>query len=198
MITTRKQKLFITALALIAALGLTACSSQEPSNNNNTQQTGDAPVQTGSAFSSMETKDLEGNDVDGTVFADQKLTFVNTWNIGCTPCVEEIPFLNQLNEEYAEKGVAFKGLYYSMTPEIGDEEKAEIEKILSDAEADYQQLTISESMFEHEEISGIQAFPTTFVVNSDGEILDTILGSNTYDGWKETIEKYLAQVEDNE
>lgn len=183
------KKLFITALAVVAALGLTACSSNEKA---------DAPSETASVFSTMETVDLKGNDVDGSIFADNKLTFVNTWNVGCTPCVQEIPHLDRLNDEYADKGVAFKGLYHNIGSAVSMEQRAEIETILADAEADYQQILISEDMYENKTIGGIQAFPTTFVVDSEGNIIDSFIGSNDYDGWKETVEKYLAQVEENE
>lgn len=55
---------------------------------------------------------LDGNKADSSLFAENKLTLVNVWNVGCTPCVQEIPILDQLNKEYEGKGVAIKGLYY--------------------------------------------------------------------------------------
>lgn len=145
-------------------------------------------------FKTMDTVDMNGEKADSTMFAENTLTFVNLWNVGCTPCVMEIPVLDQLNDEYEGKGVAIKGLYFSFTSTLSDEEREAITEILEAADADYQQLTLSEDMINHKIIQGIQAFPTTFIVDSEGNIVDTIIGSNDYEGWKERIEKELEEI----
>lgn len=145
-------------------------------------------------FKTMDTVDMEGEKADASMFAENTLTFVNLWNVGCTPCVQEIPVLDQLNDEYEGKGVAIKGLYFSFTSTLSEEETEAINEILEAADADYQQLTLSEDMINHEVIQSIQAFPTTFVVDSEGNIVDVIIGSNDYEGWKERIEQELAEV----
>lgn len=142
----------------------------------------------------MDTVDINGEKVDSTIFAENTLTFVNLWNVGCTPCIQEIPVLDQLNDEYEGKDVAIKGLYFSFTSTLMDEEREGINEILEAAGADYQQLTLSEDMINHEVIRNIQAFPTTFVVDSEGNIVDVIIGSNDYEGWKDRIEKELEEI----
>lgn len=188
MMNKTKRRL-TTFLLAVAALSLIGCGSSKDSSADTTEQ---------GAFSELTTTDLEGNKVDSSVFSENKLTFVNAWNVGCSPCVNELPVLNQLNEDYKDKGVAVKGLYYNFGEEISDELKEEIDAILSDAEASYQQLTISESMNENETIKSIMVFPTTFVVNSDGQIVKTIEGANDYEGWKEIIDKELTKVSAND
>lgn len=42
------------------------------------------------------------------------------------------------------------------------------------------------------------SFPTTYFVDSTGKIVDTIEGSNDYEGWKEVIDNVLKKVESNE
>ena len=44
----------------------------------------------------------------------------------------------------------------------------------------------------------LQAFPTTFFIDKDGNIVDSIEGSNDYDGWKAKIDEVLKKVEANE
>lgn len=51
----------------------------------------------------MKTEDINGNKVDSSIFSKYKLTVVNVWNTGCTPCVGEIPTLDKLNKEYEKK-----------------------------------------------------------------------------------------------
>lgn len=147
-----------------------------------------------SIFASMDTTTLDGEKMDSSVFAKNKVTLVNLWNIGCTPCVEELPILDQLNKDLEGTGAAIMGLYFA-SPEYLEMERAEIEEILSKAGAEYPQLTLSEDMINSETIGAVQAFPTTYVVDSEGNIVNKIEGSNDYDGWKAFIEKELEKAE---
>lgn len=205
-------KLVLLTITLAASVILTACGADKAnSKNTGVENTGTENVNADSVdtestgtesenesgpdiFKTMDTVDMNGEKADASMFAENTLTFVNLWNVGCTPCVQEIPVLDQLNDEYEEKGVAIKGLYFSFTSTLSEEEREAITEILEAADADYQQLTLSEDMINHEVIQGIQAFPTTFVVDSEGNIVDTIIGSNDYEGWKERIEKELEEV----
>ena len=44
----------------------------------------------------------------------------------------------------------------------------------------------------------LQSFTTTFFVDKDGNIVDSIEGSNDYDGWKAKIDEVLEKVMTNE
>ena len=50
-------------------------------------------------FKGFKGKDLDGNDVDDSLFAKNKVTVVNFWFSGCKPCVEELSKLNELNDK---------------------------------------------------------------------------------------------------
>ena len=50
-------------------------------------------------FKGFKGKDLDGNDVDDSLFAKNKVTVVNFWFSGCKPCVGELSKLNELNEK---------------------------------------------------------------------------------------------------
>lgn len=146
-------------------------------------------------FKNMKTKDLKGEDVDSSIFAENKLTLVNVWGTWCTPCIAEIPELEQVSRDFEGKGVAIKGLLYEMEAGVNDETKAAAEEIIEKAEAEYQQLTASEEMHESDLLQGLQAFPTTFIVDSEGNIIGQIEGSSDAAGWTEIIEEYLQEVE---
>ena len=47
---------------------------------------------------------VSASDFDGVVW------LINFWATWCTPCIEEMPMLSLLQEEYAEKGVKFVGI----------------------------------------------------------------------------------------
>lgn len=146
-------------------------------------------------FQTMETVDIEGNQVDSSVFAENTLTLVNLWNVGCTPCINELPELAKLKREYEGKGVAVKGLYYTKTGTLSEEEREDIKDILEKAGAGYQQLIISEDMLSGGDVGSI--LPNTYVVDAEGNIVNEVAGSRDYEGWKEFIEDELQKVEEN-
>ena len=178
------KKLTVVALTMvaIASLAVGCTSSKEGSTNTANSNS--------KLFKEMKTEDINGNKVDSS-------TVVNVWNTGCTPCVGEIPTLDKLNKEYEKKGVSIKGLLLESGVGLNDEEKKTVEDILKKAKSTYQQLTVSEDMLQDKTLI-LQSFPTTFFVDKDGNIVDSIEGSNDYDGWKAKIDEVLEKVMTNE
>ena len=185
------KKLTVVALTMvaIASLAVGCTSSKEGSTNTANSNS--------KLFKEMKTEDINGNKVDSSIFSKYKLTVVNVWNTGCTPCVDEIPTLDKLNKEYEKKGVSIKGLLLESGVGLNDEEKKTVEDILKKAKSTYQQLTVSENMLQDKTLI-LQSFPTTFFVDKDGNIVDSIEGSNDYDGWKAKIDEVLEKVMTNE
>lgn len=205
----KNKTLTCAAFLLVGSLALAGCgkttsdttaassTTQESASSDaqNSTSSSSASLSDSTAFSDLNTTDLDGNPVDASIFKDSKITLVNAWNIGCTPCVEETPDLQKISEEYADKGVSVKGLYFNFAEDIGDDEMSQIKDVLSNANATYTQLQLSKELYNTDVMQNVMAFPTTFIVDSNGKILDKLEGSNDYDGWKETVEKYLAQVQ---
>ena len=185
------KKLTVVALTMvaIASLAVGCTSSKEGSTNTANSNS--------KLFKEMKTEDINGNKVDSSIFSKYKLTVVNVWNTGCTPCVDEIPTLDKLNKEYEKKGVSIKGLLLESGVGLNDEEKKTVEDILKKAKSTYQQLTVSEDMLQDKTLI-LQSFPTTFFVDKDGNIVDSIEGSNDYDGWTAKIDEVLEKVMINE
>lgn len=180
----KKTKWTAFLLSALLVLTFTACGSADSSASE-------------SPFAQMETVDLDGNAVDSSVYADRKLTFINTWNIGCTPCIVELPELDQLNKAYAEKGVAVQGLYYNFGEELSEEVRSEIDSILANAKAEYPQLLISEAMMESAVLQELAAFPTTYIVDSQGNLVDTVVGSRSFEDWAAIADELLEKVAEN-
>ena len=210
----RKRITKKATLALVAMMTVTSVVGCTQSNNSNKNQQGsnqkteqkteqktdkntNSSLSSSTIFKDMKTTDIDGNKVDKSIFSKYKLTVVNVWNTGCTPCVGEIPTLDKLNKEYEKKGVSIKGLLLESGVGLNDEEKKTVEDILKKAKSTYQQLTVSEDMLQDKTLI-LQSFPTTFFVDKDGNIVDSIEGSNDYDGWKAKIDEVLEKVMTNE
>lgn len=136
-------------------------------------------------FGTFKTVDLDGNEVTEDLFAQKEYTMVNLWGTFCPPCIEEMPDLEKINEELPEN-LQIVGLICDLYYENDDAKvHGQAEEILANAGVQYQNLLMwSEA---DKLISSITAFvPTTFFVDSEGNIIDVIIGANL-NGYKEII-----------
>ena len=104
-----------------------------------------------------------------------KIIFLNFWATWCPPCRAEMPYIQEVYEEYAEKedsDVVFIGVAF---PDQGSEGSAEyIGKFLENGGYTYPVLMDGEAQLA--ELYGITAFPTTFMINEKGEVYGYITG----------------------
>ena len=52
------------------------------------------------AFPEFDEVDMEGSPVTSDIFADYDATIVNFWNNGCGSCIEEMPELEELYQDF--------------------------------------------------------------------------------------------------
>lgn len=145
----------------------------------------------------FETTGIDGKTYTEKVFSDYDLTLVNVFTTWCSPCVKEIPELQELYKEMKDKGVGVAGVVLDTTDEKGNQDEEAVKKagILQEkTKAEYPFLTPDATMM-NGRLQGISAFPETFFVDKDGNIVgDTYTGSHTLDEWKEIVEKELKNV----
>jgi thiol-disulfide isomerase/thioredoxin len=59
----------------------------------------------------FETTDLDGNSIDSSdLFAGHTITMVNLWATWCGPCINELPELEKLNQEFLKKNCQIIGI----------------------------------------------------------------------------------------
>ena len=145
----------------------------------------------------FETTGIDGKTYTEKVFSDYDLTLVNVFTTWCSPCVKEIPELQELYKEMKDKGVGVAGVVLDTTDEKGNQDEEAVKKagILQEkTKAEYPFL-IPDTTMMNGRLQGISAFPETFFVDKDGNIVgDTYTGSHTLDEWKEIVEKELKNV----
>lgn len=113
----------------------------------------------------MEFPDFELTDLDGKTYSKEttkgKILVVKTWFLRCKPCIEEMPQLNLLVEEYKDRDdVVFLSL--SLDPE------EELEKFLSTKEFKYPVIANQKAFIE--DTIGVSIYPTHIVVEPSGKI----------------------------
>ena len=162
----------------------------------------DQPQETSNAGDStnvgkFETKGVDGKDYTEKVFSDYDLTLVNIFTTWCSPCVNEIPELEKLYEEMKEKGVGVVGVVLDTVGDDGKQDDAAVKKagVLQEKTKASYPFLIPDSTMMNGRLNGISAFPETFFVDKEGNIVgETYSGSHSLDEWKEIVEKELANV----
>ena len=148
-------------------------------------------------FKGFKGKDLDGNDVDDSLFAKNKVTVVNFWFSGCKPCVGELSKLNELNEKLKEMGGEVVGIN---TDTLDNNEAGikEAKEILKAQGASYKNLTFDSNSTVGKYAGNIMAFPTTVLVDKDGNIVgEPFIGGiddqSNYDQLMKQIQSVLDQ-----
>lgn len=140
---------------------------------------------------SFEAVNTAGETVSSDIFADSRLTMVNVWATYCNPCLVEMPYLRELASEYSSEDFQIIGIVSDVLE--GDEAALDTAlSLIEETGADYTHLLLNESLYTSM-LTGVTAVPTTFFVDSDGQILDTVIGAMEKDAWKEAIDAYLEE-----
>ena len=162
----------------------------------------DQPQETSNAGDStnvgkFETKGVDGKDYTEKVFSDYDLTLVNVFTTWCSPCVNEIPELEKLYEEMKEKGVGVVGVVLDTVGDDAKQNEDTVKKagVLQEKTKASYPFLIPDSTMMNGRLNGVSAFPETFFVDKEGNIVgETYSGSHSLDEWKEIVEKELENV----
>lgn len=162
----------------------------------------DQPQETSNAGDStnvgkFETKGVDGKDYTEKVFSDYDLTLVNVFTTWCSPCVNEIPELEKLYEEMKEKGVGVVGVVLDTVGDDAKQNEDTVKKagVLQEKTKASYPFLVPDSTMMNGRLNGISAFPETFFVDKEGNIVgETYSGSHSLDEWKEIVEKELENV----
>ena len=95
----KKKTVLALLLTFSMIFAMTGCGGGSGSSGS-----GDQSAQTDGSSISFQTTDLDGNAVDSKdLFAKNKITMINIWGTYCGPCVEEMPEIEVISKEYADK-----------------------------------------------------------------------------------------------
>mgnify|MGYP002304981982 CR=1 FL=1 len=191
----RKQFPFLCGAALLLALSLSACGSGSKTTPPSSSPESES---TAGILSSFTAPDLEGNQVDESILSDHTLTMVNVWTTSCGYCIQEMPELNALAQEYADQGVQVLGLVLDVMDQDGSYNQDQLglaQDIVANAGSDYTQLLLSEDLYHiAAQISGT---PTAFFVDSTGnQVGYAYSGAMDQEQWSQILDEVLAEVQE--
>lgn len=122
---------------------------------------------------------LDGSTVDESIFVGKSLIMLNLWEPWCGPCVQEMPDLQKLYEEYKDKGFLLIGAYSTESGTANIVEKLGISYPIVKMCAEFSQFQT-------------QYVPTTVFLDAEGKMVgEQFIGGASYEVWKSRIEKLM-------
>lgn len=217
MLRTAKKTLLLLAIAAVLLGGCSQKSGNKNNSENNAQnehtetakeekketdsaegltkadEKTDTEEETASAKIAFKGQDLDGNAVSSEILSSSKLTMINVWATYCNPCLREMPGLGELAAAYSPEEFQIIGVISDV--EEGSEEKVKdfAADLVAKTGADYTHLLLNESLY-FSLLTEVSAVPTTFFFDSEGNLLNTIVGSMDKASWEEEINALLENL----
>ena len=157
-------------IALVVAVGLSGCKR---------------PVTEVRAAPSFELPDLAGGKVSLAALKG-KVVVLDFWATWCGPCLKELPDYAEFWRKNQGKGVEVIGVVFDSG------EPQEIQDFVRENRIPYRQLLGDDKL--QEAFQANTGFPTTFVIDGQGIIRTTILGStpHKFEKLQQTVDAALA------
>ncbi len=131
----------------------------------------------------IELTNLNGEKINLTSLQG-KTVFINFWATWCRPCIQEMPSIAALQTQLAGENIEF---FFA-----SDEEVERIQKF-----KESRSMTLNFVQLGNQEALGIQALPTTFIFNGEGNLIFSEVGFRKWDE-PATIEMVLKLMNDHE
>lgn len=198
----KKSLILLLALLMLSGCGNSAgttpnTDSSAPSSSQTDDAQSNDSAASESSDDSAETfqltftaKDLDGNEVDQSVFANAKLTMMNIWATFCGPCINEMP---ELGELAAEGGTDYQIIGVCADLNGTEDMLEDAKEIVSQTKANYLHLQPSEDLYPV--LTASSSVPVTFFFDSEGKLVGKgILGAQDKDNWSQVISERLEMV----
>lgn len=174
---------------------------QSSSDTSDSVSANDLPV-TGADVKTVgefTTQDVNGEAVTQDIFQEHELTMVNVFTTWCSPCVDEMPDLEKLHQQVKEQDVGVIGVVLDVLNEKGEivEEDLERAQLLVENTGVTYPILLPDSMYFNGRLIDIEAFPETFFVDKNGNIVGGhYSGSGGLEDWTAVVEQELANLKE--
>ena len=176
-----KRILALLVSAALMAAALAGCGSG-----------GEDALVSKTAFPEFDEVDMEGTAVTSEIFADYDATIVNFWNNGCGTCIEEMPELEAYYQDFKEQNINLIGV--ASDSGESDEQLETAREILSEKGVTYTNLSPDpDNELYQDFISQLAGYPTTYVVDSEGNIVGAPIIGNVK-AQEDTLNARLEQA----
>ncbi len=172
-----KIPLLVTFGALLA---LSSCAQDATSSVGDTVQA--ASIQERKPAPDFTLKDAEGRDVTLSDYKG-KVVLLNFWATWCGPCKIEMPWFVDFQRKYKDRG-------FSVIAVSLDDEGWEIVRPFTDKfDLNFPVVVGTDEMAD--QFGGVAALPTTFIIDKEGQIVNSHMGLVGRGEYEEDIEGLL-------
>ena len=122
-----------------------------------------------------------------------KITIINFWGTWCTPCVNELPYFDQIASDYAEDVVVI-----AIHTDMGvSEAPSFLTKYYSDSKIIFAKDSINENDtfngLYYTSLGGRDTYPYTVIIDENGVIVEKFVRALEYEDLKNVVEANLAE-----
>lgn len=154
-------------------------STVSSKSEGDVERTDEVGLSKGQMAPDFELKTLEGDTVQLSDYQGERV-ILNFWATWCPPCRAEIPDFKKL---YGEKDVVILAVNLTDT----EDNTNTVTNFVNDFEMNFPVLMDTKS--EVANTYKVQAYPTSYMIDSDGHIRFTALGAMNYDFMVKELEK---------
>lgn len=161
----------------------------------------DTPRVSVSSVGAFQTTDINGTAYDESLFQEYDLTLVNIFATWCSPCVNELPELEEIYQKLGEEynigvaGFVMDTVDANFLPASDQDDVLAKAKLLSEKTGATFPFLIPDETALNGRLIGIDAVPETFFVGRDGNIVgETYTGARSYEDWEAIIKTELANL----
>lgn len=177
----------VIAFALLAAIGVSSCNSNDPPSKTGAARANVLPPQVMQA----ENRAASGSTPIKLANYSGKVMLVNLWATWCGPCRMETPELVRLHKEFQDRGVEMIGL----STENPDASARSVSDFVREFNVDYQ-IGWAKPEVAMAMMQGRTNIPQSFIIARDGRVLRRFIGFNpqtTPTQLKEALEQALKE-----
>lgn len=132
----------------------------------------------------MKLKDINGNEVSMAEFKGKRV-YVNFWATWCEPCKDELQDIEKLYQETKDTDLVIVTVVMDGTEES-------IKDYLSKNKYDFKVLLDSDGRIS--DYNNIEEIPSSYFINTNGEVVSKRVGQMTLEQMKSEIEKLKTKV----